>query len=208
MVKKSVKTIWLLVVVTFLSSCESRNSEISRQLVGIEKQFLSLVPTLQDHSVLISDSQGSRTGMFLAGGLVITSSKDHDVKGGLISIDFTHAQQVQGAVVGKSEKISLIRLVSDVKGLPGIDFSPIIDSQGLGLFVAFSDPNAPRPSVRIIRDIKKSADEFNYDELDDGGAIINMDGELCGVYNHSKKQTVYARQFRRDWNRIFGVDHF
>ena len=205
MVEKSIKYVLTLYCLLVFCSCESRKSELSRQLLDIEKRFLSLIPTLQDNSVIITNSQGSRTGMCLAGGLVITASRDQDVKGDLISLDFTHAQQVQGAIVGKSDQVTIIRLVSNVPGLKGIDFSSLDEAKGLGLFVAFSDPNAPRPSVRVLRNLEKSSGAFEFDELDDGGALINLDGELCGVYKHTKMNTVYVRQFRRDWNSIFGA---
>ena len=206
MVKKSVISILVLLSVFSFVSCESQKRESTRNLKQIEKTFLDMIPKLQDHAVLISDLNGSRTGMYLAGGLVITSSRDSDHKGNLISLDFTQSQQVQGAVIGKNDQITLIRVVSNLTGLEGVDFSPLIESDGLGLFIAFSDPHAPRPSIRLIRDIKNSDEAFSYDELDDGGAVINMNGDLCAVYSHTQKETIYARQFRSEWNKILGLD--
>ncbi|EDM29711.1 hypothetical protein LNTAR_18213 [Lentisphaera araneosa HTCC2155] len=203
MVKESVIRVFLIVLL--FCSCQSTDKDQYKRLQSIEKLVLQVIPKLQDNAATIHDVNGRRTGVLIPGGLILTSSLRSDKSGTLLPIDFSHSPQLQGALIGNNEYMSAVRLVSNMTydNAKGLAFADTDEFEGMGLFISFSDPNAPRPAIRLVRDLSKPLEAFEYDQLDDGGAYVNVDGELCGLYSHSQKKVIGPKDFRRMWNSFW-----
>lgn len=193
-----------VVFLLVFSSCSSTERDYYKRLKTLESTILDLVPKLQDNTATINDSKVQRTGVLIPGGLLLTASLETDSNSQLLPIDFSHSPQLQGAVVGHNDHLSVVRLISNMTyvNAKGVSFSATNELSGTGLFISFSDPNAPRPAIRLVRDLSKPLEAFNFDDLDDGGAFVNMEGELCGIYSHQMKKFIGPKDFRRMWLNI------
>ncbi|WDE96990.1 hypothetical protein PQO03_03320 [Lentisphaera profundi] len=205
MVKKSVmKNIFSLLIITFFVSCASEDRSHYKRLQTLENDIVNIVPILQDNSAILTDAKGQRTAILIPGGLLLTSSLNSDKSGELMSLDFPHSSQLQVVIVGLNKHLMVVRLVSNLNhpNSKGIGFSTTEELSGTGLFISFSDTNAPYPAIRLVRDLSDPLNSFTFDELDDGGAFVNMKGELCGIYSHSDKTFIGPKDFRRMWLSI------
>ncbi|MDD7984973.1 hypothetical protein PQO01_08445 [Lentisphaera marina] len=204
MAKKSVAQIGTVLVLLLVASCSSIEREQYKNLKSTELLMMEIIPKLQDNSAMINDANGQRTAILIPGGLLLTASLEGDLNSQLLPVDFSHSPQLQGGIVGHNESMSVIRLLSNMTytNAKGLSFSGTNELSGTGLFISFSDPNAPRPAIRLVRDLSNPLDAFQFDDLDNGGAFVNMKGELCGLYSHQTKKFIGPKDFRRMWLNV------